>query len=156
MTVAKFGVCTLLFFLAACGYGPPDIPSHLPQPEEMTKILLDVHLVEGAKTGQTIVGDTLAADYYYEAVYRKYNITRAILDEAITFYTKHPKIMEPMYDHIIETLSVMDAEAEKAIKERRDNNPAVDVAIAQKSADSLRAVFEKTAKILGGGSQSAE
>lgn len=156
MHVIRVSSLLLLLLGVACGYAPPDIPEHLPKPELMTNILLDVHLVEGAKTGQTIVGDTLIADYYYEAVYRKYAISRAILDEAIVFYTAHPKIMEPMYDQIIETLSVMDASAEKAIKDRRDNPPAEEAEAAQKSADSLRAILEKTTKIFGSGLQTSE
>lgn len=157
LTVIRFlQILLVLGITVGCGYAPPDIPEHLPEPDKMTDILLDIHLVEGAKTGQTIVGDTLVADYYYASVYKKYGISREILDEAIAFYTEHPKIMEPMYDQIIERLSIMDAEAEKAIQERRNQNEAPEIESGLKSADSLRVVIEKATKIFGGGAQTAE
>jgi hypothetical protein len=156
IVIKIFLTLILLVITAGCGYAPPEVPEHLPKPDVMTDILLDIHLVEGAKTGQTIVGDTLLADYYYASVYKKYNINRKILDEAIVFYTEHPKIMEPMYDQIIERLSIMEAESEKAMLERRNQNDAAEIKSGLQSADSLRVVIEKAAKVLGGSSQTTK
>ena len=61
----------LLSVLNACAprmERPTDVSGMIP-PDSMTIILTDIHLIEGAKVGDNIMGDTLRAASYFKKIY---------------------------------------------------------------------------------------
>jgi len=73
--IAKF-FPILLLALTSCG-NPAEIkiPEGTISDSMMVKILTDFHLVEGAKVGNKIMGDTIPATVYTAKVYQKYGLT---------------------------------------------------------------------------------
>ena len=77
----------------------------------MTHILTDVHLIEGARTGLTILGDTTYnISDYYRAMYVKHNITEEEFKSSFEYYSQHPEIMDKMYEKVIEELTIIETE----------------------------------------------
>ena len=103
-------ILTLIVFTACSEKLPDEVPPNLIDEEQMTTILTDVHLIEGARTGFTILGDTTAnIRDYYEAMYEKHGVTRKQFDDSFAYYTKHPEQMDRMYEKVIENLTIIEA-----------------------------------------------
>ena len=77
----------------------------------MTDILVDVHLIEGARTGLTVLGDTAySLPDYYDVMFEKHNITEEQFRTSFSYYTRKPEVMDPMYEEVIERLTVIETE----------------------------------------------
>ena len=84
------------------------IPKGTLSEAQMVEILTDIHLIEGAKVGNKIMGDTIPAPVYFRKVYKKYNITEQEFEENYGFYSRNPKLMTAVYQKVIENLSKME------------------------------------------------
>lgn len=102
----------VLFAMVCCG-NPVEVivPKGTVSDSMMVKILTDFHLVEGAKVGNKIMGDTIPATVYTAKVYQKYNLTEAEFEKSFRFYTSHPEIMQGIYEKVIENLNKIEATA---------------------------------------------
>ena len=99
-------ILVLVFVISACGDGRElEIPEDVIPRDTMASALLDMHLIEGAKVGQKIMGDTLKATHYYEKMYHKYGISKEQFDRSFQFYSEHPEVMNNMYKEVIERLN---------------------------------------------------
>lgn len=100
----------LLFALVSCG-NPVEVivPEGTIPDSMMVKILTDFHLVEGAKVGNKIMGDTIPATVYKAKVYQKYDLTEAEFEKSFRFYTSNPDLMEGIYAKVIENLNKIEA-----------------------------------------------
>ena len=99
----------LVFTLGSCQR--PDevvIPEGTLPESTMIAMLTDMHLVEGAKVGNKIMGDTLPAPVYFEKVYSKHGITEDQFEENFRFYSANPKLMAKIYDQVIVNLNKID------------------------------------------------
>ncbi len=97
----------VIVLLIACSnkdnnFTPP--PGILSQ-DSMVAILTDVHLVEGAKIGRKIMGDTLTVEHYYHKVYDKHNISKEKFEKSFDFYNHNPAVMDEIYELVIEELN---------------------------------------------------
>lgn len=87
---------SILFF--SC---KPGIPKDIIQPEQMEKVLYDIHVVDGYVSilgGQDTAKKVASA--FYKGVYKKFNIDSAIYNKSLDYYYKHPPILKKMYDSI--------------------------------------------------------
>ena len=104
----------LFVLLAAVGCKKADVvtpPENLIPENEMVSLLTDIHLVEGARTGLIIMGDSaLAVKDYYHAYFQKYNVSQAQFDSSFIYYSKLPEQFDLMYEKVIENLSVIESE----------------------------------------------
>jgi len=92
--------------------GRPDtvtIPDETISDSIMVAILTDLHLVEGAKVGNKIMGDTTPAPVYFKKVYQKHGVSEAQFEEDFRFYTSNPKLMTEIYEQVIVNLSKIEA-----------------------------------------------
>jgi len=89
------------------------VPDHVMPRDKMAEVLVDIHLVEGARVGRDIMGDSLHSDFYYAKVYDKHNITKADFDTSFSFYSQHPKVMDKIYSRAIEKLNKMEMELQE-------------------------------------------
>ncbi|MCT4622380.1 MAG: DUF4296 domain-containing protein [Schleiferiaceae bacterium] len=86
-------------------------PEGLLPPEKMVAVLTDVHLIEGARTGLVIMGDsTVGVREHYKAFFEKHNVTQAEFDSSFVYYSKNPKEFDEIYVKVIENLSVIESE----------------------------------------------
>lgn len=103
---ANFFLLSILLILASCESPVAiEIPEGTLSESEMVDILTDMHLVEGAKVGNKIMGDTLRAPVYYKKVYNKYGITEQKFETDFRFYSTHPEMMTKVYEKVIENLN---------------------------------------------------
>lgn len=107
-------VVALLFFLS-CRGGEDNVivPSGIIPPDTLVFVLADFHLVEAAVLEKQLQkADTDPyANYYYQAIFDKYKINRKRFNEAMVFYSSHPKLYRETYDKVLEELSRMQTES---------------------------------------------
>ena len=115
-------VLPFLFFIFLFGCTTKEVddrPPNLIGEEAMTSVLTDVHLIEGARTGLTILGDTASnIANYYNAMYEKHGISKETFEISFAYYTQHPEIMDKMYERVIEELTIIETEL-------KANNPVI-------------------------------
>jgi hypothetical protein len=71
--------------------------------EKMIHILADVHMIEAElmldrNAGQ---GSNDLTRYYYEGIFKKYQITRTRYDANLKYYSQNPALLGKMYDKVI-------------------------------------------------------
>lgn len=86
---------------------PEDIQGMI-SPDSMTIILTDIHLIEGAKVGDNIMGDTLKAANYFRMVYQKYGISEKRFEKSFDYYSERPALMNEIFEGVIEELTKME------------------------------------------------
>ena len=88
----------------------------------MVNIFTDIHLIEGAKVGENLLGDTLRAPHYFKEIYVKYGISEKEFERSFDYYIARPEDMNMIYDKVIENLSRMETQPprEKLVEEEED------------------------------------
>lgn len=102
----------LLFLFASCKEsGVIPQPEGLLSQDEMVAVLTDIHLIEGARTGLVIMGDSVGGvNEHYKAFFEKHNVTQSQYDSSFVYYSKNPIIFDKIYERVIENLSVIESE----------------------------------------------
>lgn len=118
LLTAKTGL--LVALLLSCTRQPVPIPSQVIPPDSMTAILTDVHLIEGARIGSRVMGDSLSVGDYYQKLYAKHGITRARFDSSFDFYSQNPEHMAPIYEKVVENLNRADV---RPAREKLEEQP---------------------------------
>lgn len=114
----------ILFLLVACSAPEVKIPNDIIPRDSMVSILTDVHLVEGARIGRKIMGDTLMVDDYYAKIYSKYGITAEGFKKSFRYYNEHPEMMKEIYKEVVEHLNQIEKEPPRTpLKEEKSSNP---------------------------------
>jgi len=76
----------------------------------MVMVLTDLHLVEGARSGQRVLGDSLRApDRYYQALWKKYDISKARYDSNFYYYSRQAPQMNELYAEVLKRLSKLES-----------------------------------------------
>ncbi len=100
----------LMLFLGGCGpslEGPPPSDQVI-SPDTMAHILTDIHLIEGAKVGDNMLGDSLRPPHYYRVVYDSYGISVTQFEHSFDYYTNRPGEMNKIYEVVVENLSKLE------------------------------------------------
>lgn len=126
------GLC--LLFLGACSPQAPkktaDLPEWIIPEEKMIAVLTDVHIIEGARIGKTVLGDSLWTIDHYTKLWDKHHISETLYDSSFRFYTRNPEKMDQLYEQVLTNLSTMSSETEgnsDAAKEPAKTNPVKEV-----------------------------
>lgn len=116
----------LAFWLVACQ--PPQAPvKETPLPDwvmpedKMTEIMIDVHIIEGARIGKKVLGDSLYALDHYQKLWDKHGITKEYYDSSFDFYCQNAERMDRIYEDVILRLSEISSEQAKKNKGRKDD-----------------------------------
>lgn len=115
---ARLSILTFVLglILSACGPTAPEKSEPLPDwiipPDKMTDVLTDVHIIEGARIGTSVLGDSLPAIKHYEVLWSKYGITEELYDSSYRFYSRNAERMDLMYEEVLERLTKMSTELE--------------------------------------------
>ncbi|WP_316815213.1 DUF4296 domain-containing protein [Pedobacter nyackensis] len=92
----NFLYITIVFFsLSGC---KPGIPKDIIQPDEMAKVLHDIHIAD-SYLGMTTRPDSvkIKAAQYYKGIYKKYDIDSALYMRSMDYYGREPKVMNDIY-----------------------------------------------------------
>ena len=124
LNVIKHVAVILLFFsLSGCIDHTVVIPEGYLSHEEMVPIMVDIHLVEGARSGKLVLGDTNHLPDYFARVYQKHEISEQQFKTSFDWYTKHPELLKAIYEDAIKQLSILDAEVKaNAARPVRDSD----------------------------------
>ncbi len=128
--------CLLLGILPVLMWGcKPKIPKDIIQPEEMQKILYNIHMTDGYISTITNADSAKkVAASFYKGVYKKFGTDSVQYNKSMDFYYKNPDLMNDMYLKIVEDL--------KKVKTKLDKIEADSIALAAKKklkTDSLKA-----------------
>ncbi len=91
-------------------------PARLIPEDKMTQMLLDMHIIEGARSGMRVLGDSVPVDVYYRGFYEKYDVTKGQYDSSFRYYSADPDLMMEMYDIVIDSIRIMEIQAMEDVK----------------------------------------
>jgi hypothetical protein len=95
---------SVLLFLAACS--GDKIPDNIIKPEQMTSLLLQIHLADGTLYTVTQIPDSLYkyGTARYQALFKKFDTDSLSFKRSYRYYSLHPELLTVMYDKITANL----------------------------------------------------
>ena len=118
-TVRLIFVIVITFFWS-CGSKPEvEIPDDILEKEKFKQILTEFHLLESYVEDQYSNGDTALAVFkkLELELYEKHQLNQADYLRSYNFYLKNPyKLMDPIYEEIVNDLSKMEARTKGQVK----------------------------------------
>lgn len=128
----------LLFVLSGC---KSKIPKDVIPPDQMSKILYDIHVVDGyINVMPSQDSARKVASAYYKGIYKKFGIDSASYTHSMNFYQKNPEVMSEMY-------ATIKADMEKEKTKVEKENVAFEKKRAKLLQDSLKADSVKKVKL---------
>jgi len=119
--VRKFTFILFLFVLiVSCRNNEARLPDGYLTQTEMVPIVVDIHLIEGARSGTLILGDTNKLPDYYAKIYEKHNVSDAKFKESFDWYAKNPEKLKLVYEAAIVELSKIEVEINNRKKVKGD------------------------------------
>ncbi|BAX80284.1 DUF4296 domain-containing protein [Labilibaculum antarcticum] len=114
-----FFICCGFTFLISCKDNKKNTPPL--NEDQFTKMLIDIHIIDGTLSSQNIYrsGDNYRPSYYYNSIYKKYNITREQFDSCISYYSYDTNKFTQIYDVIIDSLNHLETKYHIEIKNKR-------------------------------------
>ena len=87
--------------------------------DDFTRILFDIHLTDGVLTTENITsrGREYRPSFYYNSIYKKYNISPQQFDSCVSFYTQNSALYEKIYEKVIDSLNRIDTQFRIALKD---------------------------------------
>lgn len=116
-------------------------PDWVLSPDSITPVIVDLHLVEGARIGRKVLGDTTLIDHFYDKIWQKHGLTRARFDSNFRYYSQYPKVMDGIYDDVIEELNKMEANIEGS--NRKGDDPEKTSTEVLKEISDKKGAFTK-------------
>ena len=125
----------------------PGIPKEIIQPDQMQKILYDLHLVDGYINSIPLQDSAKrVAAAYYKGVYKKFGIDSVTYSKSMDFYYANPEIMNAMYVKLeaelkknkVKVEKLHNLAIEKLKKKRQDSIKADSIKQVAKKKDSLQ------------------
>ena len=104
-----FSVALLLFVGSSCGRSRQ--PKNLLPEQTMVDLLYESYLFEGYSAITTeydygkLSSETVG---YYEALFKKYNITQAQFDSSVDYYMRNRRLYEDIYNQVISRLDSLE------------------------------------------------
>lgn len=131
----KKGLFLVIMILVGLGCKSP-IPKDIIQPDQMGKILYDIHIVDGyVNTIPLPDSAKRVAAAYYKGVYKKFSVDSASYNKSLDFYYKHPDIMNTIYLKLQTDLKDAKKKEDKIVA---DSVSAAAKKLAKRKADSLK------------------
>ena len=93
----------MIFFLTACDSRPENVMSQ----DEMVDFLTDLHKLDGALSVNyyNSAPDSRENVYYYNALFKKYGISKADFDSSLVWYVSNPKKFNNIYTQVVDNLT---------------------------------------------------
>ena len=104
MRLGNYTVSVLFILFIGCASPEVKIPQNVLTPEQMMPIMVDIHVIEGARNGAIMLGDTNGIEDYYAKVYEKHGITEDQFKSSFAFYSDNPTVFIPIYEEVLDSL----------------------------------------------------
>ncbi|MCF8226887.1 MAG: DUF4296 domain-containing protein [Bacteroidales bacterium] len=120
----------ILLGLTSCNQKKQVSGSQYIERNDLVDIIKDMHLMDGITNDMQYYrkfnpGDSIDI---YSSIFEKYNVDREAYERTIKEYSKHPKLLDAVYDDVLMKLSIMQDELEEEenreiekLKEQRQN-----------------------------------
>jgi hypothetical protein len=93
----------ILLFIAGCKNG---VPKNYIQPDEMSKILFDIHMVDSyLNTIPYPDSSKKVGASYYKGIYKKFDIDSALYTRSMNYYADHPDELSEIYKTVTSELT---------------------------------------------------
>ena len=106
-------IVIVCFLIMGCNSSQKEIPEKILTDKKMVPILCDVHLLKGKISvwRKTQAVSQLQEDSLFQLLYEKHNISEAILDSSLAYYTlQESEMLEQIYKEVLEVLKKQEAE----------------------------------------------
>ena len=104
MRPGNYAVSLLVILFVGCASPEVKIPENILTQEQMMPIMVDIHVIEGARNGSIMLGDTNGIEDYYAKVYEKHGITEDQFKSSFAFYSDNPTVFIPIYEEVLDSL----------------------------------------------------
>ena len=104
MRSGNYGVNLLFILFVGCTSPEVKIPENILTQEKMMPILVDIHVIEGARNGSIMLGDTNGIEDYYAKLYEKHGVTEDQFKSSFAFYSDNAKFFIPIYEEVLDSL----------------------------------------------------
>jgi hypothetical protein len=104
MRPGNYAVGLLVILFVGCASPEVKIPENILTQEQMMPIMVDIHVIEGARNGSIMLGDTNGIEDYYAKVYEKHGITEDQFKSSFAFYSDNPTVFIPIYEEVLDSL----------------------------------------------------
>jgi hypothetical protein len=104
MRLGNYLVSVLFILSIGCSSPAVKIPEHMLTQEQMIPILVDIHVIEGARNGSIMLGDTNGIEDYYAKLYEKHGVTEDQFKSSFAFYSDNPTVFIPIYEEVLDSL----------------------------------------------------
>ena len=115
-------IITLAFVLSVfLSCGSKDVTAPPLHEQQLIPVLVDVHILEAQQQQQQPFekGRVISTIVGYETIFRKHNITAEQFYDSFAWYRDRPKLMEELYQRVIEEVTRRESELSgKAAAER--------------------------------------
>lgn len=115
--IKKIAAFCFVALMLACTNHDVAVPKDCLNEQEMLAVLIDIHLIEGARSGTMVLGDTNNLPDYYARIYQKHNITATQFQKSFRWYSYHPEKLMPIYEKLVIELSKKEEEVKAGLKE---------------------------------------
>ncbi len=102
-----------LVSLTACSFtgtvediNPMEAPEDLLPEKTFVRLLYEMNLLEGARTGNTLLGDTIPIADYYATLYHDFGVSAEQVQRNFSYYHGNAERMARYYQWIIDSLRV--------------------------------------------------
>lgn len=97
----------LFILLSACKSELPDVPRDVIAMDKMENILADMHITDAVAETKAQLGmnEKTLSEEYHEQIFKNHEITRAEFLKSYKFYEANPKLLNKMYDDILNDMS---------------------------------------------------
>ncbi|MDA7804884.1 DUF4296 domain-containing protein [Schleiferiaceae bacterium] len=117
MRLGHYFASVLFILFIGCASPEVQTPETVLTPEQMMPIMVDIHVIEGARNGAIMLGDTNGIEDYYAKVYEKHGITEDQFKSSFAFYSDNPTVFIPIYEEVLDSLKANGALlAKKGVK----------------------------------------
>ncbi len=101
-----------LFFLAACASKP--LPEGVLEEQKMVNVLADLSVIDGYMS-TLMYTDSLRilGKNYYATVYKNHNISKAVFDKSMKYYSNQPVLLDSMYSKVTKRLEAKEKRLNK-------------------------------------------
>ncbi|MCX6290627.1 MAG: DUF4296 domain-containing protein [Bacteroidetes bacterium] len=104
----------VLLLSISCSKKPADIPKNILSKTELVPVLVDIHLAQAA-TGVNQLNDSAryGMKEYSGYIFKIHGITKEKYDSSLAFYSRHPELIDEIYQEVINELSRKQSEEER-------------------------------------------
>jgi len=109
-----------VFMLLSCQKNK--VPEYVIPPEDMTSILVDIHLTDGMLSSSKIRRDFAKKDSanIYNILFHNYGYNRKDFDTSLFYYSKNLTLYDKIYKDVLNQLNEMETQLKEQNQENQD------------------------------------